>query len=113
MAKRFKDFGSTFNGVSNEAVTFTLHGEEFECHSNMQGKVLLNIVANSNEDDPQSVANTMTEFFEKALLPESYERFSALLEAPDTIVPVDTLGEITGWLVEQYSARPTEEPKGS
>ena len=113
MAKRFKDFGSTFDGVNNEAVTFSLHGQEFECHPNIQGKVLLSIVANSDEDDPKSVATTMTDFFEKALLPESYERFSALLEDPDTIVPVDTLGEITGWLVEQYSARPTEEPKGS
>jgi len=113
MAKRFKDFGSTFDGVNNQAVTFKLHGEEFECHANMQGKVLLNIVANSNEDDPKSVASTMTEFFQQALLPESYERFNKLLEDPDTIVTVDVLGEVTGWLVEQYSARPTVESKDS
>lgn len=113
MAKRFKDFGSTFDGVNNQVLTFKLHGEEFECYPNMQGKALLDIVANSNEDDPSSVATTMTEFFGRALLPESYERFNKILEDPETIVPVDVLGEITGWLVEQYSARPTEEPEGS
>jgi hypothetical protein len=55
----------------------------------------------------------MTEFFQQALLPESYERFNKLLEDPDTIVTVDVLGEVTGWLVEQYSARPTVESKDS
>lgn len=113
MAKRFKDFGSTFDTTQEEPLTFKLHGEEFECYSNLQGKVLLNIVANSNEDDPGSVAKTMNSFFEKALRPESYERFNALLEDPERIVAVDTLGEITAWLIEQYTTRPTEEPEGS
>lgn len=113
MAKRFKDFGSTFDATQEEPLTFKLHGEEFECYPNLQGKVLLNIVANSDEDDPSSVAKTMNSFFGKALRPESYERFNVLLEDPERIVAVDTLGEITAWLIEQYTARPTEEPEGS
>jgi hypothetical protein len=50
-------------------------------------------------------------FFEQVLLPESYTRFSALLESEDTIVTVETLGEISGWLVEVYAGRPEKEPE--
>lgn len=113
MANRFKDFGGKYNPEDVDPLSFKLHGEEFECYPNLQGKVLLDIVANSDEDNPSSVAQTMTDFFGRALKPESYERFSALLEDPDRIVTVETLGEITAWLVEEYTARPTEEPVGS
>jgi hypothetical protein len=37
---------------------------------------------------------------------ESFTRFNELLESEDKIVPVETIGEITAWLVEQYSDRP-------
>jgi hypothetical protein len=51
-------------------------------------------------------------FFARVLLAESYERFSALL-ASEKIVPVETLANITAWLVEEYSGRPTERPEVS
>lgn len=113
MANRFKDFGGKYDPKEAEPLSFKLHDEEFECYPNLQGKVLLDIVSNSDEENPAAVAHTMTTFFEKSLKPESYERFSVLLEDPEKIVSVETLGEITAWLVEEYTARPTEEPAGS
>jgi len=113
MANRFKDFGGKYNPEEAEPLNFKLYEEEFECYPNLQGKVLLDIVSGSDENDPTSVAKTMTDFFVKSLKPESYERFNNLLEDPDRIVTVETLGEITAWLVEVYTARPTEEPVGS
>jgi len=112
MTNRFKDFGSG-TGAEETPLTFKLHGEEFECRPAVQGKVLLDLVANSNDDDGAAMARTIDRFFELTLLPESYERFDTLAKDPDRIVSVETLGEITAWLVEQYSGRPQQGPEDS
>lgn len=112
MTNRFKDFGSGTT-VDQAPLTFKLHDEEFECHPAVPGKVLLNLVANSNEDDGAAMAKTIDRFFEITLKPESYERFVTLTEDPNRIVSVETLGEVTAWLVEQYSGRPQQGPEDS
>jgi hypothetical protein len=111
MTNRFKDFGSG-GEVSKEPLTFKLHDEEFKCKPNLQGKTLLDIVAGAS-DDGAGAAKSITAFFDVCLMPDSVERFNALLVNPDTIVTVDTLGEITAWLVEEYSSRPTVRPEHS
>lgn len=112
MTNRFKDFGSG-GEVDKTPLSFKLHGEEFNCRPSIQGKVLLNIVANSGGDDGVGVANAITSFFSACLEPESFDRFETLLANPDKIVTVETLGEITAWLVEEYSSRPTKQPEVS
>jgi hypothetical protein len=110
MTSRFKDFGST--DIVAEPLSFKLYDEEFHCKTSLQGKVLLDMVAAASSEDAGDAANLVTGFFAKALMPESYERFNALLES-DKIVTVESLGEITSWLVEQYSGRPTPGPMDS
>jgi hypothetical protein len=109
---RFKDFGAG-NEVVDEPLSFSLHGETFECRPAIQGKMLLSMVADAESDDTAKVVKVVTEFFQKTLMPESYERFEALIEDPERIVTVETLGEITAWMVEQYTERPTKEPERS
>lgn len=106
MTPRFKDFG---NGglVQVEPLSFKLHNEEFTCLPQIQGKVLLDMVADSQGADNKLAGELLTRFFAKTLEKESYERFVNLLES-DKIVSVDTLGEIVAWMVEQYSSRPTQ-----
>jgi hypothetical protein len=58
-------------------------------------------------------AKVITSFFSTVLLDESYERFEALIQDPEKIVTVETLGEITAWLVEEYTGRPTQRPEPS
>jgi len=70
-------------------------------------------VARSSAEDPAEAAKTISSFFESVLLEESYKRFNTLLTHPDKIVSVETLAEISGWLVEVYAGRPEEEPKVS
>lgn len=106
MSSRFKDFGSP--AVDQEPLTFSLYGEKFECRPSLQGKFLLNLVSESNSDDPAASAGVVQKFFDTVLIDESRERFNALADDPDRIVSVETLSEITSWLVEQYSARPTQ-----
>jgi hypothetical protein len=55
----------------------------------------------------------MKKFFDTVLVDESLEKFNLLAEDPDRIVSVETLSEITAWLIEEYSARPTQRPEPS
>jgi hypothetical protein len=112
MTNRFKDFGSG-GEVTKAPLSFKLHGEEFHCKPAVQGRKLLQIVANADENDGTSVAKTIDTFFDSTLEEESLVRFNKLLENPDKIVTVETLGEITAWLVEEYSSRPTAQPEPS
>jgi hypothetical protein len=107
---KFKDFGSPATN-ENETVSFKLFDEEFFCVPALPGKVLLNLVGKSNSDIPAEQASIVTDFFDSALVEESLERFNALIVDKDRVVTTETLGEITGWLIEQYSSRPEEQPE--
>lgn len=111
--KRFRDFGS--GSAITEPISFKLHNEEFHCRPSLQGKVLLEMAASAQAtgDDTSAAATMIDSFFAKALLPESLDRFNALLTDPERIVTVETLGEIAGWLTEQYSGRPQQGPEQS
>jgi hypothetical protein len=106
MSSRFKDFGSPT--ADKEPITFSLYGETFECRSSLQGKFLLELISESNSDNPAASANIVQKFFDTVLLDGSKEKFNDLASDPNRIVSVETLSEITGWLVEQYSSRPTQ-----
>ena len=110
---KFRDFGSGKNTGEKEPVTFKIHGEDFSCREELQGKTLLDLVAQSGAEDPAQAAKTIGNFFENVLVAESYERFNKLITSPDKIVTVETLAEISGWVVEVYAGRPEEEPKVS
>ena len=110
---KFRDFGSGKNTGEKEPVTFKIHGEDFSCREELQGKTLLDLVAQSSAEDPAQAAKTISNFFENVLVAESYERFNKLITSPDKIVTVETLAEISGWLVEVYAGRPEEAPKVS
>ena len=108
---RFKDFGTGKEQGSREPVSFMLHEEEFHCVTNIQGKVLLEIVAKSSSDDSAESARVMSEFFENILTDESYKRFDKLVHDKEKFVHVETLSEIVGWLIGQYTDRPEEQPE--
>jgi len=113
MTSRFKDFGED-SEVNKAPLSFKLYGEEFHCVPAIQGRVLLDLVRKaSDENDPGAAAEVVDEFFKKTLNVESYERFAALTSDSEKIVTVETLSEITGWLVSEYSERPTKGPEVS
>lgn len=112
MAK-FKDFGAGKIDESAEAISFKIHDEEFFCLSQVQGRLLLALVKDSSSEDPLVAAGTIDTFFSQVLTDESLERFNALTTDKHRIVTTETLGEIVGWLLEEYSARPEEQPEVS
>jgi hypothetical protein len=109
---RFKDFGSGNTDMENiEPLSFKLHGEEFFCIPNIQGKVLLDFIQSASSADVVENARTIQTFFSKVLKTESFLKFDALLDDKEKIVTVEDLSEIVGWLVGEYSDRPEEQPE--
>lgn len=105
MTTRFKDFG-TGPKPKTEPISFRLHGEDFNCVQELQGSTLLHLVADSSGEDPAKAASLITDFFKSVLQDESYVRFEELINSKDKIVTVESLGEITGWLIQEYTDRP-------
>lgn len=112
MTNRFKDFGDG-GVVLAEPISFKLHGQDFNCKPAIQGKVLLDMVTTASSDDQGAATAVIMNFFGATLTPESKKDFDSLLATEDKIVTVETLGEITAWLVEQYSSRPIVGPEPS
>jgi hypothetical protein len=112
MTTKFKDFGGEELQDFPE-VKFKLYGEEFICKKAVPGKILLEVAGSVDEENPSSADRVISNFFSVALEEESFARFKKLIIDSERIVTVETLGEIVGWLVEQYSARPTKESSDS
>jgi len=112
MAK-FKDFGVGKEIGPKEPVSFKLHDEEFFGVNQIQGKVLLDLISKSNSDDPAVSAQVMSDFFAYVLTDESLKRFNKLIHHKEKIVHVETLSEIVGWMIGEYSDRPEEQPESS
>lgn len=112
MAK-FKDFGTGKLPEATENISFKLYEEEFFCVPQMQGRVMLGLVKDSANGDPVVAAGTIDNFFSQVLTDESLERFNALTLDKEKIVTTETLGEIVGWLLEEYSGRPEAQPEAS
>ena len=111
---RFKDFGSGgFDATKQAPISFKLYGEDFNCVTTIQGSLLLDIVKKGNSDDPVVQSETINEFFSSVLKDESLVRFNALVSDKEKIVTVEALGEIIGWLIQEYSGRPEEQPEVS
>jgi len=109
---RFKDFGSATAGLEKaEPLSFKIYDEEFYCLPVLQGKVLLDFIQSANSEDTAENAKIIQTFFSKVLKTDSYQKFDALLDDKERIVTVETLSEIVGWLIGEYSNRPEEQPE--
>jgi hypothetical protein len=108
---RFKDFGSGTAAANTDPIVFKIHDEEFTCRAEIPGKTILSLVAKTSSENAGDSASVIVDFFNLVLVPESVDRFNALAEDPDRIVTIETLSEIVGWLVEQYTDRPTPRPE--
>jgi len=105
---RTKDFGSDLSVDDFDPLVFTLCGQEFNCRRAIQGKDMLDLITATTADNGVRAAQAAFGFFEIALLPEDYTRFQELLNSDTEIISVQKLSEITAWLIEEYTARPTE-----
>lgn len=93
---------------SDEAPSFDLFDETFYGRPAIQGAAILEFVSAADDTNGGSAAKQILAFYKKALTEESHTRFVALIEDPDRVVDLETLTEIVGWLVEEYTSRPTQ-----
>jgi hypothetical protein len=105
---RQKDFGSPVVVEEMEPVGFDLYGQHFNCYKQINGIALLRFVKEANAEDGARATQALLDIFERVMRDEEYQRFSALCEDPDTIVPVETLSDIISFLIEVYTERPTK-----
>ena len=112
---RFKDFGSDqiIDTTEYEAVTFRLDGQNFTCYSMIPGSALLEFVSDADSGEGGRASESILRFFKAAMTDEEYTRFYALIKRADRVTPMETLAEISTWLVEVYSERPTKLPSAS
>jgi hypothetical protein len=112
---RFRDFGSSqiLDTSEYEPVSFKLDGETFTCHSVIPGAALLDFVAAADSGEGGRASESIMRFFAAALPREEYERFEVFVGRTDRVTPLETLAEISAWLVEIYSERPTRLPSVS
>ena len=110
---RHKDFSGGTSIEDFEPLTFSLNNQTFRAVPAIQGSTLLEFVAKADGESGGAAAGALYSFFESCMEPEEYQRFQALLQDPKVIIDMETNGEIAGWLVEQYTARPTKQPENS
>lgn len=95
----------------HEPVSFDVDGEEFTAKGAMPSRPLLAMAAMSG--DTTKTQQMVEGFLERALLPESWARFTARMDSQETPITQPVLFEVFGYLMEHYAGGPTEVPSGS
>jgi hypothetical protein len=113
VTKKFKDFGRPVKQDELEPVAFDLYGQTFNCYKQIHGVTLLRFVKEANSEDGTAATNAMLDIFKRVMPKDEYTKFESLCEDPDTVVPVETLGEIIAFLMEAYTGKDLQESKDS
>lgn len=111
MTRRHRSFAAKKpNSFSDdEKISFDLDEEyTFVCKDDLQGAVILDFVAAADEGATRAAAKIMN-FFKEALPEKEHERFLEVIHGDKLIVDMELLSEIVGFLIEEYTGRPTEE----
>lgn len=94
-------------------IEFDLNDQTFKCKPALQGAVLLEFVAKADGDSGGAAAGALYGFFEDAMEESEYVRFRDYLKRDDLIIDMEVIGEVASWLVEEYTARPTQPSESS
>lgn len=108
-ARKAKQFGSGIpQGVPH--MELNIYQETFKVRGSMSGVRLLHVMdsMDGNKDDERSITEVIEQFLSDALLTEDRERGMDFLENSDPPIDLTMLLEIIRWLIEQYTANPTQ-----
>lgn len=94
--------------IEDSQVGFVLGETKYRCKGDIQGAVILDFIA-AAEDGASGAAAKIIPFFESVLPAAEFTKFSAQLKSEDEIIEIETLSEIVGYLIEEYTERPTQE----
>lgn len=101
---------------SDEPVVFDINGVDFHCRSQISSGIILKMgeLLGGDQDTLEErvsvpeMIKVIKEFFAHALKSEDRDKFFAMLDDPDTPVPLPTLIDVVRWLATTYTGnRPT------
>lgn len=118
-ARKSKSFGSGMP-VGVPHMELNIHDQTFKVRGAMSGIRLLHVMS-AMEGDPgegenqksNAITETLLQFISDSFLTEDRARGVDYLENSDPPVELPTLIEIIQWLVEEYTANPTQQPTPS
>lgn len=96
-----------------DPINFKLFGTQWDCRDEVNGKLLMDQAAGLDSDSLQDQRNGVIGILQMTVLPDQVEDLLEELDDPDKVIQLGKLVEIVGWLVEQYTDRPTEQPANS
>lgn len=100
------------NKPKASSVQFELNGTWIKCKTSMDGLAVLDFSAlaalgeSEIASEQAQAAGAVKGFLQNAIL--DWKEFEKIVQAEDSGVGPEELGEIAGWLIEQYVERPTE-----
>lgn len=97
------------DGTEVQTHSFVAHGERPAGLTLLLGSVIRYDTRGRQGVD----LNGLSAFMEKAMPPADYTRFRDLIEDPELVVPMETLGEVFEWLASEYGERPTSPSSSS
>lgn len=86
-----------------EIQEFDINGEVFRLNPAIPGAVLLDFIADADEEDSAKMATTIREFLSTAVLTEDQERFWKFVRDPGNNVSLSVLAEVAGYVAEAMS----------
>ena len=109
-----KQFGTTkAQPVEESEIGFVLGEQSYVCKPQVQGAVILDFIS-AADDSNVGAASRIMPFFKKVLTESEYKRFDAQVNGDDEIIEMETLSEIVGYLIEEYTTgRPTQASSSS
>lgn len=112
MARR--DFDKDINTTPREEpIDFKLFGQTWDCADDVNGKRLLDNAALLDSESVADQRDGVIAVFTDVIVEDQIEEFLEQLNDPKTRIQLSVLVEIVGWLVDQYTERPTEQPAPS
>lgn len=96
-----------------EPVDFKLFGKTWACADDVNGKRLLDNAALLDSDSIGDQRDGVIAIFEETIVEDEVEDFFDRLNDPKTKIQLSVLVEVVGWLVDQYTERPTVPPANS
>lgn len=90
--------------------------ESFRCLPDAPAAALDDLAASVGVDNRGRMVwnqGSLLRFFRAVLHPDDEERFDALVNDKNRVLPLEALGDIMFWLGEVYTERPTEPPSSS
>ncbi len=93
--------------------SFTVAGRTFKCVAEPPGGALADLFWTFQGNDITLRAAGLVRFISGCLPDAEAEAFDLTIHDKDTIVPLGLLSDLSTWLIEEYTGRPTTPSSGS